>query len=1579
MRIKAALVIILIVFAVTAVNLLTSRYFISRGLRETMVQDQSLIRDLANDLVGTQINILKSNASTVAERLQKNRLQDEVAEVMRTQQEEFPEFLAFTVFNRNGVLASFGDLSTHESFLGSSPYLAKAFNGEKVISTTRTEQHTGQLVFHLCVPMEDDEVLSITVSGTLFTDLLKKYRLWQTGSIFIIDEQGTLIAHYDFDRVNERINYVEQAKANPDSQSDNDFFQQMFANEEGAGVVFLHGKQHVCTYRRISASNTGWYVLTTTPLNESPYASVQEGLLFAAAFFIIVGSLVAILFSNPVVKHFSKVEEQNRNLEELNEIVQKQALQIKEEHERIKVMLDATPLACRLWNRDFQVFECNDAAVRLFHLENKKEYFTRYFDLSPKYQPDGTLSHEKTVAMLKRAFEGERCTFEWMHQTLDGVLMPTEVTLVRVSYEDDYAIAAYTLDLREHKRMIQEIEQWNNLLDTGNNAATLLLATTDEDTFEESLMESMALLGHCTNVDRVQIWRNETINGVLHFVHRYQWLSETGLKKPLVETGLQFPYSRHPDWEGKFLRGEHINAPFFELSENEQSFLSIYEIKSIVIIPLFLHSQFWGFLSLDDCQEARVFSEEEIGILRSVGLMMINALNRQMLVEKIQDEHNRVKLLLDAMPLGCTLWNAEGKIFDCNAESVRLFELRNQQEVLEQFLDLSPMYQSDGSISAEKINLNVQKAFETGRTVFEWEHQLLDGTPIPVEVTLVRINYEDEYAIAGYTRDLREHKQMVKAIVRRDFLLDTVNRTAVVMLQSEVDTFEHNLYRCMDMMAKAIGVDRVGMWKNSTVDGKLCYSKLYEWWCGEKVSTANVQTENVPYDEQVPGWRETLSRGECVFGLVRDMSPEVRARIEPQNIISVCVVPLFFQDQFWGFVGYDNYRRERVYSESERSILRSGSMLIANAILRNEATLNVRSTAAKLEVALTEARDANNAKSDFLARMSHEMRTPLNAVIGLCGLTLESEYLDEESRTNLKKIYDSGVILLSTVNDILDISKIESGKFELQPVEYELASLINDTVTQNILRIGDKPIEFVLNIDEHLPTRLYGDELRLRQIFSNILSNAVKYTVRGTVAMTIACKQESDDVWLYVSVQDTGVGIRAEDLKNVFSEYVRIDTNVNRYTEGTGLGLSITKKMAEMMDGTIEVESEYGRGSTFTVKLRQKFVTDTTIGPEMVKSLKNFQTSIGSKYDWNSSGIIARLPYAHVLIVDDNFTNLDVTRGMLKRYGMKVDCVTSGQQAIDAIHEEHVRYHAIFMDHMMPEMDGIEATHRIRNIGTEYAENIPIIALTANAVVGNEEMFLNNGFQAFLPKPIEVSRLDEVLRRWVRDKEQDKLLADQPVMPVTQNRRVGNDRRTLVDRRGAKRRKLSEHGLPELDIEKGLERFGDWKSFRDVLRSFVRHTRPLLETIREITSDSLPNYTITVHGIKGSSRGIFAENVAVLASFLEDAAREGNYNLVSRHNLNFLNALTQLMSEIEHLLFETGMDIPKKDKPDMESLSELLRACENFDMDGVDTAMKKITDYEYESDDGLAVWLQENVEQSNLAQIKERLTTLLSR
>ena len=526
-------------------------------------------------------------------------------------------------------------------------------------------------------------------------------------------------------------------------------------------------------------------------------------------------------------------------------------------------------------------------------------------------------------------------------------------------------------------------------------------------------------------------------------------------------------------------------------------------------------------------------------------------------------------------------------------------------------------------------------------------------------------------------------------------------------------------------------------------------------------------------------------------------------------------------------------------------------------------------------------KSANQAKTNFLANMSHEMRTPLNVVVGLTDLRMEDE-LQEDIREDLKKINSAGAILLGLVNDVLDISKIEAGKLELIPEIYHSASLLNDIITLNMIRIESKPIDFVVNINENLPAQIYGDELRVKQIFNNLLSNAFKYTKEGTVTLTVnSISITETDLYLSITVSDTGIGIRQEDLSKLFSEYNQVDTKANRKIEGTGLGLSITKNLVDLMDGKIKVESEYGKGTKFYVELKQYYVNEDILGKEISEKLGN-RSFFEEKQLAANSILRPDLSYAKVLVVDDYPTNLDVASGMLKKYRMHVDCVQNGQAAIDLVKSGEPLYDAIFMDHMMPEMDGIEATRLIRLLDTEYSKNVPIISLTANALVGNEQMFLNEGFSAFLSKPINMLELDLIVKKWIRRNNQEH-----SYITDDKNQQYDNNKIDGVD----------------MSVKEELYS-GDLDMYNFVLESFAKNAPLAIDKMRNVSDDNINDYAVDIHALKSMAAAIGARDISERAKELEAAAKgELKVDEVSFSALKFINDRNDnLLDDTENLV-----------------------------------------------------------------------------
>ncbi len=405
---------------------------------------------------------------------------------------------------------------------------------------------------------------------------------------------------------------------------------------------------------------------------------------------------------------------------------------------------------------------------------------------------------------------------------------------------------------------------------------------------------------------------------------------------------------------------------------------------------------------------------------------------------------------------------------------------------------------------------------------------------------------------------------------------------------------------------------------------------------------------------------------------------------------------------------------------------------------KTDALEKLEQSQADLEKAVVRAESADRAKSDFLANMSHEIRTPINAVLGLNEL-IQRESTEENIQRYSSDVAEAGNTLLSLINDILDFSKIEAGKMELAPAEYELSSLIREVNNMIGIRCKDRGLKFIIRNNPDIPNYLYGDEVRIRQILINILNNAIKYTDEGLVTLIVDYEKLSDNnINLILTAKDTGIGIKEEDLASLFESFKRIDLASNRKKEGTGLGLSITKSFVDLMGGTINVESTYGKGSAFTISIPQTIIKDEKIG--IFKS----DSTNSRKYRYEASFLA---PAANILIVDDVEMNIKVIQGLLKQTKIQVDTALSGKECLEKIAD--TEYDIILLDHMMPEMDGIETLQIMKSDESHPNQNTPVIMLTANAIMGAKEEYIETGFSDYLSKPVKSDLLEAMLLKYL--------------------------------------------------------------------------------------------------------------------------------------------------------------------------------------------------------------------------------------
>lgn len=895
-----------------------------------------------------------------------------------------------------------------------------------------------------------------------------------------------------------------------------------------------------------------------------------------------------------------------------------------------------------------------------------------------------------------------------------------------------------------------------------------------------------------------------------------------------------------------------LNFDSSDIYRIEFIFARLQGVKSMLMCPISINNKPWGFMLLDSPYE-NAFSDEDAKILSLVGSVFGQAIHKSELEVKANEaiEHNR--LMLNALPICCNLWK-DGVNIGTNDEAVRLFDLTSQEEYLENFYLLAPKYQPCGRLSSELADEYVSTAAETGYIKFEWMHQKFNGEPVPCEVILVKIPDGDKgYVIAGYTRDLREFKALMRTI------------------------------------------------------------------------------------------EET---------------------------------------------------QENLKQAHEEALLSS------------------------------------KAKSNFLANMSHEIRTPMNAISGMTDIILREANNDEvvSYAENIKRASES---LLAIINDVLDISKIESGKIDIIEGEYSLSDVLNDVLTIATNRLELKPLMFVSNFQHDLPNNLIGDDTRVKQVMVNILNNAIKFTSKGSITFEVSGHFAGGVLELEFSVTDTGVGISDDDIEKLFIEFERVNTKKNRAIEGTGLGLAISKRLCEMMNGTIEVTSELGVGTTFTIRLLQQYKIYAPISKiEAKKSVLVFESrdiyrnsikkacddlaldevvlcslqsevnealqekefdfiltsamyllkvqelvnkfelkskivlladtnDIKSKYDYRTIVLPANsisiadvingktktnsgnksennftAPECVVLVVDDNLVNLKVAQGLMRPYQFKIETAENGQEAVEKI--KNKKYDLVFMDHMMPIMDGIDATTTVRNFEGEQYQNLPIIALTANAIIGTREMFINEGMNDFLAKPIKISALNDILSKW---------------LPKEKQLKINDDSDELAEN-------SVDLKINSVDVQLGINRVGgDYNTYVDILNMYYKDGLKRVHSIRNFYDHKqLQEYKIEVHALKSASASVGAMDISEKARLLEEASITADWTYINQYALEFIDDFNILLENIRESLLGVVSENDNTDKPSgdngfyIKALKELAQALDSIDINACDDLIEELFSYSWDDD-----------------------------
>ena len=828
------------------------------------------------------------------------------------------------------------------------------------------------------------------------------------------------------------------------------------------------------------------------------------------------------------------------------------------------------------------------------------------------------------------------------------------------------------------------------------------------------------------------------------------------------------------------------------------------------------------------------------------------------LVRIIKNRHStesRMKAMLDMTPsLGICFMNRKAEVLLCNKYVLNMFAVASTKEYSDNFTRVSPEYQPDGTLSSTGALANVKRAFDEGYARFEWVHQRMDN----------REQIPCEVTVFRIDDDADDYMiGYIRDLREHKAMLNEIHEKT-----KKLEALNHWHSSILNAVPVPVTVqDNDGKWIFINTAAEVLLKKKREDVIGLPCSTWGLSICN---------------NKDCAM---------------------LCAKAGMKQTRFL---------HEDLSYKVDVEILKN---------LEGKATgyIEIIQDITEVErMAKADAENANRAKTAFLARTSHEIRTPMNAILGVTEIQLQDQSLSTHMREAFLMIYNSSNLLLSIINNILDLSKIEAGKMELVSAKYDVASLINDIIQLNIMR-NSKQIEFELQVDENVPAELIGDEIRIKQILNNLLSNAFKYTKKGKIRFSVSAKIEKEKGYtnLSLNVSDTGQGMTEDQVSNLFTEYARFNLETNRSIEGTGLGMNIVRHLVHMMKGEISVESTLGKGTIFTVNLPQQGCTSGVLGRKRAEELMQLRTLDKSRIK-GAPFTREYMPYGKVLIVDDVESNLFVARGLMMPYGLTIDIVSSGFEAIDKIKEGNV-YDIIFMDHMMPKMDGIEATKIIRGDGYKH----PIVALTANALIGQAKIFLDNGFDEFISKPIDLRQLNSVLNKLIRDKQTPDVIA---------KARAASSARPSLEQEYLDDKLLL---VSAQDAKKALLVF-----------------EATLQNLKNASEDDMRLFAIKAHAMKSVLANIGEVTLSQMAYELEMAGKENDREVIEHKTQGIIDALKLIIKKSDG---EEEKKIADKDENVnylLEQLKAIAEACENYDSKTAGTALGNLKKMSWSKETG---------------------------
>jgi signal transduction histidine kinase/DNA-binding response OmpR family regulator/PAS domain-containing protein len=839
-------------------------------------------------------------------------------------------------------------------------------------------------------------------------------------------------------------------------------------------------------------------------------------------------------------------------------------------------------------------------------------------------------------------------------------------------------------------------------MEAAMNRAAIIFLSQNKKTFEDAMTAGVREIADAFRLDRLSIWRNLNRPDAVHVSQIFRWDRESGGTTVPTEGLEDVTYAQlAPRWENLFASGECINSPVSLLPE--AAMLKSFGCVSVFIAPIFINNAVWGFALLEDRRIERYFEEASVEMIRTAILICANSVIRADMEREIADANEFNRSILDASPVGFTVFDENANIIDCSDVTLRTLGT-TREYYKEHFYDFSPEYQNDGVKSEDRAVDVVKRALDGEKLVLEWNNCTVSGETIPFEVTMVRVMNKGKRMILGYQYDMRKIKEMLEQQRRiSELSIGFISPDDSEKLVSEAITKLGNYHKVSLVFIFALDYQH----KNT----HLAYH-----WCADGAPPRKAVANLFEHLKSI--FSEYLHDQKSIMIFpIDDTAAETEPVFQALYAIDVRAIigaPLYVDGHLWGVMCVEQNSIPRKWTENEKEYVKMTASMIAGVIMRE---INTK----KLKEAFKKATEASKAKSEFLSNMSHEMRTPLNAITGMTAIGKNARNVERKDYA-LDKIGDASTHLLGVINDVLDMSKIEANMLELSPIEFNFERMLQKVVAVVNFRVDEKQQKLKVHIDNEIPQTLIADDQRLAQVITNLLSNAVKFTpVEGSITLdALFMGEENDLCTIQVSVSDTGIGISKEQQKRLFNSFQQAESSTTRKYGGTGLGLAISKSIVEMMDGKIWVESEPEKGSAFKFTVKMK------------RGCADKQGLLSSDVNWTN---------IRIMVVDDDSDILTYFSDVIHGFGVSCETAISGKDAL-ALVEQKGDFHIYFVDWKMPGMDGIQLARELKERTPKNSVVIMISAAEWSAVA---EEAKKAGVVKFLSKPLFPSAIAEII------------------------------------------------------------------------------------------------------------------------------------------------------------------------------------------------------------------------------------------